>query len=162
MNEEGELFPPAQYDPIWMVMIISMIVIAIIFYILVLLSTRKVKLEEMITPLPGTASGNERLSLIKNKYVKKVEDTVEAYNDGRISNRKAFQSLSILLRSFVHEYSLAGTHAMNLRDLKNASAPQLLTERIQNFYPLAFEEANRTGNVELAANDTLMVIQQWY
>lgn len=162
MNDEGELFPPVQYDPVWMIIAISLIVLVFVFYYLIFLITKKARPEDIIAPLPVTAVGGERLSLIKNKYSEKVVEVVGAYNDGYISNRKAFQSLSVILRNFVHEYSLSGAHAMSLRDLKEAQAPELLTERIQNFYPLAFEEANLTGNVDLAAKDTLMVIQQWY
>lgn len=162
MNDEGSLFPPAQYDFIWPLLAIALVVMAIIFYVFLFVSTRKLKPEPIIQLLPRTASSTERLSLIKNKYVKKVMDIQAAHAEGNLTNRKAFQALSINLRNFTHEYSGTGAHAMSLTDLYETKAPEVLLDKIKNYYPLAFEEANRNGNVNLAVDDALRVIQLWH
>ena len=162
MNAEGELFPPAQYDIVWILVLTGLIVMLVIFYLFVFLSTRRIKPEEEIKPLPRVANGVERLSLIKNKYSQKVTQIQSSYTSGSISNRKAFQLLSISLRNFTHEYSGSGAHAMSLTDLQQNNAPEVLLEKIRNFYPTAFEEAERQANVELAVEDVLKVIQIWH
>lgn len=161
MDDTANLFPPMQYQAGWALMAVSLILLLIIFYIVVLRSTRKLKPEPLIVSLPRVAGGEERLSLIKNKYVKKVQEIQEAYHEGDISSRKAFQALSINLRNFTHEYSRSGAHAMTLTDLHKYNAPEFLRNKIRDFYPLAFEEAERTGNVDLAVNDVLQVIALW-
>lgn len=162
MNDEGSLFPPTQYDFIWPLLAVALVVMAIVFYVFLFVSTKKLKPEPIIQMLPRTASSMERLSLIKNKYTKKVIDIQSAHSEGTLSNRKAFQALSINLRNFTHEYSGTGAHAMSLTDLHRTQAPEVLLNKIKNYYPLAFEEANKNGNVELAVNDALRVIQLWH
>lgn len=162
MNDEGSLLPPAQYDFIWPLLAIALVVMAVIFYVFLFVATKKVKPEPIVQMLPRTASSVERLSLIKNKYAQKVIHIQTAHNEGKLSTRKAFQALSINLRNFTHEYSGTGAHAMSLTDLYDTQAPKLLLEKIQNYYPLAFEEANKKGNVDLAVADALKVIQIWH
>lgn len=162
MNDEGSLFPPVQYDIIWPLLAVALVIMAIVFYVFLFVSTKKVKPEPIIQMLPRTASSMERLSLIKNKYVKKVIDIQSAHAEGALSTRKAFQALSINLRNFTHEYSGTGAHAMSLTDLYQTQAPEVLLDKIRNYYPLAFEEANKDGNVNLAVDDALRVIQLWH
>lgn len=157
----AELIPPKQYDIAWGLIACCLVVLAIVFYITVFKLTQKVKIKENILMLPRIASGEERLSLIKNKYVEDIVNIQRSFDADEISDRKAFQALSIVLRNFTHEYSGSGAYAMNLSDLQKTNAPELLLEKIRNYYPLAFEEANRTGNVSLAVQDALKVVSVW-
>jgi hypothetical protein len=157
----AELIPPKQYDIAWGLIACCLIVLAIVFYITIFKLTQKVKIQENIVKLPRIAGGEERLSLVKNKYVEDIMNIQRSFEANEISDRKAFQALSIVLRNFTHEYSGSGAYAMNLSDLKQNNAPELLLEKIRNYYPLAFEEANRTGNVSLAVQDALKVVSIW-
>lgn len=158
----ANLFPPRQYDIAWGLIACCLIIIGIVFYITVFRLTRKAKMDDDVVMLPRIAGGEERLSLVKNKYVKDILNIQRAYGVNEISNRKAFQALSIALRNFTHEYSGSGAYSMNLSDLQESNAPELLLEKIRNYYPLAFEEANRTGNVDMAVEDALKVVSAWH
>ena len=161
MNAAVDISPPVQYDIAWVLIVGGLTLIALVFYIVLFQMTKKMKPEENILMMPRIANGAERLSLIKNNYAGKVYDIQKAYHNGDISDRKAFQALSVNLRNFTHEYSGSGAHAMTLTDLNKTQAPELLKEKIQNYYPLAFEEAERTSNVDLAVEDALKVIAIW-
>ncbi len=140
---------------------IGLVLIAVIFIYLVLLFTKKLKPEDFIKPLAKEVTGAERLSLVKNKYAEEIQSVQTRWDSKEISTRKAFQLLSISLRNFTHEYSGSQAFSMDLQDLENAQAPEILTDKIRNYYPLAFEEANRTGNVRLATEDALRLVQVW-
>jgi hypothetical protein len=160
--ENDKIAGPLQFELGWAAIAIGLALIAVAYYITLILSTRKLQPREDVSMLPTVAYGPERLGLIKSKYAKKIQDVQEAYNAGNISQRKAFQSLSVNLRNFTHEYSGSGAHAMTLTDLQRHQAPALLSDRIKAFYPIAFEEAEKTGDVNLAVQDALQVIQVWY
>ena len=160
--EESELLAPAQYDVLWLIIAIGLVVIAGLFYSLMFFFTKKMRPEDDVTPLAKMALGAERLSLIKNKYVEEIKEIEQQHLAGDLSSRKAFQKLSICLRNFTHEYSNSGAFSMTLSDLEQQQAPQLLVEKIRNYYPLAFQEAERTGNVQLAVQDALKVVQLWH
>lgn len=160
--EENKFLGLAQYDPLWAVIAIGLIVLVGVFLTLLLVMTKKMRPDEDVQPLAKMAFGEERLSMIKNKYVTQILAIQKQYAEGSLTSRKAFQKLSICLRNFTHEYSNSGAFSMTLTDLQNKQAPKLLVDKIRNFYPLAFEEANRTGNVDLAVNDALQVIQLWH
>ena len=161
MENENSLFPPMQYELGWGIIAACLILLVIVFLITLLRMTRKAKPENPIAVLPKMANAEERLMLIKVKYSKNIENIRTSYRNNEISTRKAFQALSINLRNFTHEYSGSGAHAMTLTDLQQKNAPEILKEKIYHYYPLAFEEANRTGNIELAVNDALKVISLW-
>lgn len=160
---EGQLLEPQQYDIVWAIIAIGLLVIAALFYFLLFLFTKKMKPEEEVEPLkPEVVNYYDWSKVLKDKYIKRVEVIDKNYEDGKISNRKAFQELGALLRNFTHEYSGSGAFAMGLVDLEKEKAPELLVDKIRNFYPLAFEEANRTGDVKLASDDALKVINIWH
>lgn len=104
----------------------------------------------------------EMLSAIKNLYAQEISNVGEQFKAGDISRRVAFQHLSVLLRNFTHEYSKTQDNTSTLVELKSKGAPDLLVDRIKEFYPPAFEEAEKENNVILAVNDALMVIQKWH
>lgn len=162
MNLVADLLPPTQYDLGWGIIAVAILVIAAIFYVVLLLMTRKKKPEPLIHTLPTVAYSSERSLLIKTKYAEAIRNVGLAHEVGELSTRKAFQALSVYLRNFVHEYSGTGAYAMTLKDMSKAQTPALLQDKVRNYYPLAFEEANRTGNVKLAVEDAIKLVELWY
>lgn len=160
-NAEDSLFPPMQYDPIWFIIGIGLILVAAVFIALLLFFTKKVNPNHSLKALPQEVQGEERLSLIKTHYSGEIKELEESWRDKEISTRKAFQLLSISIRNFTHEYSGSQAFAMSLRDLEEAQAPEILAEKIRHYYPIAFEEAGRTGNFSLAAEDAQKLIMVW-
>lgn len=156
-----DTLPLAEYNIIWLLIGTGLLVLAILFVALVLLFTKKLNPEDFVKPLDKEVTGAERLSLIKNTYTEELLKIEQQWNDKEISTRKAFQLLSLNLRNFTHEYSSSGAFSFSLQDLEEHNAPEILVNKIRNYYPLSFEEANRTGNVNLAVQDALKLIQVW-
>lgn len=160
MSYVNELFPPMQYQPGWGWLLLALFVVLFLVWVTIFVMTKATKIDVKVVPLPVMVGDAERFSLIKNKYAEDIQLVGLLHADKKISTRKAFQSLSSHLRNFSHEYSMTGAYSMTLADLKNKNVP-LVKDKIENFYPFAFQEAERDGNVQLAVEDALKVIQLW-
>lgn len=160
--ETAEILTPLQYPWSWLFIAGSFIVLAIGYYLITNLMLRKKKKLQEVQPLPDSLSMVEKLSLIKNKYAEQVQTIQADYDSEKISTRKAFQSLSVVLRDFSHEYSQTGAYSMTLADLEINNSPMILQERIRAIYPVAFQKAESEADVHLAVRDTLEVIQRWH
>lgn len=159
---DNTFFPPLQYDFMWIILAGSVLFVAIVFYVFLFIMTRKLKHKKDIMPLPKGLTQEEALSLIKNKYAENIMTVSSKYKTGEITSKQAFQSLSIHLRNFSHEYSATGAYSMTLKDLNDKKAAPSLRKKIEDFYPYAFERAEKEGNVALAVKDALEVIQLWH
>lgn len=160
--ENTDVLTPLQYPWSWLFIAGSFVVLALGYYVVTNLLLRKKKTLKNVEPLPPTLTNVEKLSLIKNKYAQQVQMVQTQYEAGQISVRKSFQSLSVLLRDFTHEYSKTGAYSMTLAELELTDSPVILQERIRAIYPVAFEKAEAEADVVLAVRDTLEVIQRWH
>jgi len=158
----GDILQPLQYPLTWAFIAGSLILLATAFYIILLLMTRKVKTNFEVTQLPDEMGLAHKLSAIKNKYAQNILFVQQQYDEGSITTRKAFQSISVHLRNFSHEYSQTGAFAMTLTDMQQNNAPVVLETKIRNIYPVAFQEAELNANVHKATQDALEVIQLWH
>lgn len=156
-----DVLTPLQYPITWVWISGSLVLLAIVFYITLLVMTRKRKLKLDVPMLPGGLSSEEKLSALRNKYAEEIISIQTAYKAKEISTRKAFQSISITIRNFSHEYSHTGAFAMTLTELEAAQTPLMLQEKIRLIYPVAFQQAEVEANVDLAVNDALEVIRLW-
>lgn len=159
---DSNLIPPVQYDVLWAVIVGGLIILLTIFYVFLFAVTKKIK-QPAPEPLPDPLTLQETLSALKNKYVVKVTGVEEDWNAGLVTGKEAFQSLSVLLRNFSHEYSTTGAYSMTLSDLKNSNVNYLLTKQVAGLYPTVFSEMKVEENikVEEAVAEVLGVIQQW-
>lgn len=160
--ENTEILNPIQYPWSWLFIAGSFVVLALGYYIVTNLFLRKKKVTKEIEPLPEDLNPYERLSAVKNKYAQLTSAIAHQYDAKEISTRKAFQSLSLLLREFSHEYSRTNAHAMTLADLQNNNSPVVLQERVRAIYPVAFQKAEVDADVHLAVGDMLEVIKRWH
>ena len=151
-----------QYSPSWLWIVWPLVGVAVLIIVGMFIFTRKLKRKHDVLGLDPLLSTPEMLSAIKNLYAQEVSQVGEQFKSGTISQRVAFQHLSVLLRNFTHEYSKTLDHTSTLVELKTSGAPDLLVDRIKEFYPPAFQKAEKENNVLLAVNDALMVIQKWH
>lgn len=161
MNADETPLVPLQYPLTWAFLAIVLVGLVITFYLFVFFMTRRKKAREEVFVLPDSGLSYDRLAYIKNKYVEEAVQVGVDYDAGQLTTRKAFQTLSVLLRNFSHEYSRTGAYAMTLTDLKNNQVDISLQQKVQNLYPFALKRAEKEGNVKLAVADAIEVITKW-
>lgn len=158
---DNTLSPLQQYPPSWGVIIGAVLLVMFVFYIIMLVLTRKIKIIDNVEEIP-LLSLEQKLSEIKNKYALQVQEIEKNYINKNLSKRQAFQKLSATLRNFTNEYSHTFDHTSTLQELEIKGAPPLLKDRIKEFYPGAFQEAESQQDVKKAVYDTLQVINLWH
>jgi len=158
---DNALSPLQQYPPSWGLIIGAVLAVLIIFYVIMLVLTRKIKVIDNVEEIP-VLTLEQKLSEIKNKYALEAQLVEQSYNKKELTTRQAFQKLSYLLRNFTNEYSHTYDHTSTLLELEGKGAPPLLKDRIKEFYPEAFQEAESEQDVTKAVYDTLQVINLWH
>lgn len=142
---------PFSYN-IWL--IVSLVVLLAIIVILAVVSNyAKKKKEEK----PKEIVKPKNLDEIKKEYleqIKKLED-----NLGTITNRKAYQNLSIIIRSFVFEATKINVQKCTLKEIKQYNLP-VLTELVEEYYAPEFSK-NEEGVISSSIEKTRKAIEKW-
>lgn len=109
-------------------------------------------------PQPVTKPVNE--IQIRDKYCNLIDELEVTYKNGQISNRKAYQKLSELLRQFVFELTGVKVHNFTLEEIKRVNMPNL-TRIIDECYAPEFS-VDKEGNIDDTIKKTRMVIKEWH
>ena len=96
---------------------------------------------------------------IKNIYLNKLMELEIKVDDKKISNRKAFQELSILIRSFVKEVTGLDVTTCTLSDIDRLNIP-VLSELMREYYSPEFAKIS-LGNIKFSISNTREVINRW-
>lgn len=139
-------------------------IIPIVFIFIVLLSltvylvvtrkkspkTKKVKV--ILTP-------NSNINNIKEKYLKEITKVENNLENNLISNRKAYQELSMLIRTFVYEVTNINVQSYTLSDIKVLNI-QPLYELLKEYYHPEFAFDSQS-DIKASLNKTREVIVKW-
>lgn len=96
---------------------------------------------------------------IKYEYLEKLNKLENSLTSGKISSRKAYQELSMLIRLFVYELTGIEAQSYTLKDIKKLNIP-VLYELIKEYYDPEFSKISK-GNIKLSIDKTRGVIQRW-
>ena len=107
-------------------------------------------------PVKPQVSGEQ----LKQKYCIAIDDLEKKYRDGKISKRKAYQKLSIVLRRFVFELTGVKVHNYTLNEINRLNMPRL-SEVIDQCYEPEFS-ADKDGDLYDTMNKARMVIKEWH
>lgn len=99
------------------------------------------------------------LILIKKDYLIKLDNLINELNENKISNRKAYQNLSSLIRNFIYEVTNIKVQNYTLTDIKKINMP-ILYELVSDYYDPEFAKISK-GNIKVSINKTKMVIERW-
>ena len=100
------------------------------------------------------------INYIRKKYLKKINELEDKVNNKQITNRKAYLSLSAIVRNFVHEMTGIKVHKYTLKDIKKLNMPQL-TMLVEEYYHPEFAEYS-LGNIKESISKTRKVIEKWH
>lgn len=98
-------------------------------------------------------------SSIKKIYLSKIEELKIKVINNKISNRKAYQELSKIIRVFIFEMTNIKVQFSTLSDIKNINMPTLY-ELVSEYYDPEFAKVSK-GNIINSIEKTRKVIEKW-
>lgn len=144
---------------------ISMVLLflgALVLIVLLIIWAAKEKRQPKKTkkePLPAPVNPRSRAMELKRTYDRKLAQLEEDCEKGAVSERKAYQKLSALVRSFAHEMTGVRVSNYTLQELRQAGMPQLTT-LIEECYVPEFAPGNE-GQAKEAIKKARKVIAEW-
>lgn len=137
------------------------IIILLIFILLltIYLLFKKYKKNKVVSNIESKKNLIININSIKNKYIKELNDLEYKFDNKEITNRRAYQSLSMIIRLFVYELTGLEVHKCTLTDIKKLNIP-ILYELVKEYYDPEFARLSR-GNIKASIGKTKEVILRW-
>jgi len=152
MQTSVDLQEPFSYSICLIILLIALLLIPITKRILEIIVLRKSSLKiKRLNPI-----NKER---IKQKYINKLNKIEKNFIQSKISNRRAYQNLSIIIRYFVYEITGIKVQNYTLEDIEKLDMP-LLYELVNEYYIPEFAE-HSYGNFVHSLEKTRNVISNF-
>lgn len=135
------------------ILIIPLLLLIILLLIIILHKKKDIKKVNIIQPT------SKNLFDIKNKYLYNIQILIDNLNNNKISERKAYQSLSRLIRNFIYEVTNIKVQFYTLEDIKIINMP-ILSKLVEEYYNPEFERVSK-GNILESIDKTKKVIENW-
>ena len=133
---------------------IFIVLIIIVILIILICMTRKKNIKNVVI-IPNKID----LLSIKNKYLVNLDLIMNDYNSNNISERIAYQRLSLLIRNFIYETTNIKVQNYTLSEIQQVNMP-ILYELVSEYYDPEFAKASK-GNFASSITKTRMVIERW-
>lgn len=163
MTDIEDLFPPAQYAPVWLLIAAGIIALGLLLTLVVLWLTRpKYSLERRGSASISAPDQGAMTAALRGEYLARLDAVGEAYARGELGAREANLMLSREVRGFVQEYSGYEAPVLGLHDLIAAGVPQPLVDAMgRHYYPSIFRPAMAIDPVAGVAAGKL-VVTSWH
>ena len=149
MQTKVDLNSPFSYNVLPLI-IVFLIILLLIIISLILYFKKKSK-KKVVIP--------KDIFSIKNNYVNKLNKLENDFNNNKISSRKAYQKLSILIRSFVYEAFNINVKNNTLTDIKKLGIKPL--ERLIEMYYSPEFSYSFEGDFKDAIKKTKKELESW-
>ena len=150
MQVTTELRPLFSYS--FIPIIFLLILIALTIFINKYLKKKEIQ-EKLIIPNP------KDLLIIKRKYLAKINELLNNFHNKKITNRKAYQELSSLIRNFIYEATNIKVQNYTLKEISLLNMP-ILYQLVSEYYDPEFSKISK-GNIIISIDKTRMVIEKW-
>jgi len=146
-----ELAKPFHYSPIGLILLLIFLGF-IVIYIIYRINNNK---QEPIKVVVKVIDRNK----IRMEYLAKLDTLDRKYKGKKITTRKAYNELSVLIREFIFKLTRVNLLKYSLSDFKKLNNPVLL-ELINEYYEPEFSYEGE-GNLEVSIQKTRKVISEW-
>lgn len=150
MQVQTELKSMFSYSFIPILIISILMILTIIIYKYI---KKKEIQKQVIIP------SHKDLMEIKRKYLLKIQELENNFNGKKVSNRKAYQDLSSIIRTFIFEATNIKVQNYTLKEIKMINIP-ILYDLVSEYYDPEFSIVSK-GNIISSINKTRMVIERW-
>jgi hypothetical protein len=150
-----ELTDPARYSAVWTVVAIVLPLLAVAWYAGVTWLFR----DRSVSHAPAKF----QLWRARRAHLRELDRIRAAQERGELSTRRAHQSVSRTVRSFVSEVGDVDARAMNLAQLQASGVPQVAAV-VELVYPPAFGPAERGDDderLDTALTDARELVTAW-
>lgn len=158
MSDDNTLFyGPINYSPIWVMIGLLLLGIAIGVIVAIFYATRKKEIKTIST-LKITAPKVVNMNVLRNKYLRMIDEAEERYKRRQIKASQCHQQLSLIVRLFFCE--AMGFHAdvMTVADLKKSNYTKL-AKLVEEYYPDEFNTLEK-GSVANAAEKARKIVRE--
>ncbi len=152
MQDPVSLQEPFTYSTTIIYVLLTIIVVLIVSLFIKKRKKKEFKQEVKLVHYPDLLS-------IKNNYLGKLNELQNKVNNNEISNRKAYHSLSKIIRSFIFESTNINVLSLSLSEVKNYKIPYL-EELMREYYTPEFSTISK-GDIQTSINNAREVINKW-
>ena len=153
MQVETELRDMFSYSFIVPIVVLILLIITIILLFVTKRKKKIIKENTVIVPK------YKDLMLIKVQYLNKIDTLLSDVNNNKIDNRKAYQTLSKIIRNYIYETTNIKVQNYTLSEIKKINMP-ILYELVSEYYDPEFSKIS-TGNIVSSIHKTRSVIDRW-
>lgn len=156
MQTSVELQTPFSYSLVYICIVFIITSIFTIYIIIKRCNNKEIK--KSVHDANNKLELNEVLN-IKNKYLKKIDVIKNNVENKKITNRKAYQSISNIIRHFVYEVTAIRVQKYTLSEIEKLDMP-MLYELVSEYYEPEFSK-NSVGDIKSSIDKTRKVIEKW-
>lgn len=157
MPADDVLYPPLQYAPIWLLLVLVILAAVVLAGWLIAFLTRPRPLAAHPSTDPNVVLGQ-----LRTEYLGAIDRIEEQARDGQLDPRQAHAALSRLMRAFVNEYSGLEAPVLTLQDLVAQGVHPSLIDALGRYsYPSLFRRGEPIDPV-LGARAARQVVQSWH
>ena len=142
--------------PMFSYSIIPIIITVIIIIVILFFLLKKEKKEKPPIVIPPKV---ENRMTIKEKYLKEIISLKNDSLENKITNRKSYQRLSVIIRKFIYEMTHIKVQNYSLEEIRKVNIP-ILTQLVEEYYDPEFSK-NSSGNIINSIDKTREVIERW-
>ena len=148
MTNQNNIMPMFSYS-ILTILFFAFIIIGIIVYLFL---TRQKKEKPIVIIKPE----KKDLLAIKNNYLEQLD---KLNKNDKLSIRKSYQTLSVIIRNFIYEVTQIKVPYYSLEEIRQTNIPEL-TQLVEEYYhPELAKDAE--GTIESSIQKTREVIERW-
>jgi hypothetical protein len=157
MPGDDVLYPPLQYAPGWLLLVLAILAGLALAGWLVVVLTRPRRLVSHPSTDPQLVLGQ-----LRTEYLGEIDRIEQQARDGRLGARQAHAALSRLMRAYVNEYSGLEAPVLTLQDLVAQGVHPSLIDALGRYsYPSLFGRGAPIDPV-LGAQAARQVVQTWH
>ncbi len=153
MQSDVKFQEPFSYSILGVILLVLLIVILVAYLVYILVIKKKDAPKIVINYRP------KNVFLIKHSYLSKIDSLKKQVNNKKLSQRKAYNELSSIIRSFVNEATSIDVMKYTLSEIKTLKMDNL-TKLVEEYYEPEFSREG-TGDILASIDRTREVIEKW-
>ena len=152
MQSDVKFQEPFSYNYLGVIFLVLLVVALLTYFIVKLIMNRPKKIENVFFK-------PQNIEEIKNKYLSKIDNLTNEFNNQKISERRAYNELSSLIRTFTFETTNIDVRKYTLNDIKTLKMNNL-TKLVEEYYEPEFSKEGK-GDFLSSVEKTKGVIVKW-
>ena len=157
MSGNSFYYGQISYSPLWVVIGLGLIIIAFTIVFVIFRITRRRNIRTLST-LHIQAPKTVNMNVLRNKYIKLINQAEERFVKRQIRASEAHQQLSLLVRLFYYEGMGFHADVMTLSDLKKSNYKRLV-KLVNQYYPAEFDKLEN-GAVSQSAQRAREIVRE--